>query len=191
MRFSLLACAALAIVSAPAMGLNYVESVSGDLSNNHASPTPLALTLGANTVGGRMGSNGVSVDPDIFSFTVSPGRSVNAIDLVTFAPVGSANGGSFFAISSGTSISSNDATQHLSNLLVNATGPLLPALATPSFGGPGIAGPLGPGTYTVWFQELATQVDYSFRINVVPEPATFALAGSALLLTLARRQSVR
>ena len=50
--FSVAVCALLA--AAPAKAIIFDEAVSGDLSNNPAAPTALALTLGSNSVIGTV-----------------------------------------------------------------------------------------------------------------------------------------
>ena len=190
LALSAVICTAFASSSTRASS-SYVESISGDLSNNSAMPTPLTFTPGANTVAGRMGipPGGVQ-DPDFFTFTIEPGTFLSAINVTQFTPDGSALGGSFFAIASGTSISTSNPGLHLSNRLVPGIGDILPGLAAfPIFGGTGLAAQPGAGPYTVWFQETATSVAYSlnFVVTPVPEPATLAVVFGASDLLLRRR----
>ena len=58
---------------------------------------------------------------------------------------------------------------------------VLDDLGNAIFGGTGFAGPLGPGTYTFWFQETTAGVDYALSLQVVPLPPAIWLLGSALL----------
>jgi len=182
---------ALALVSSAALA-GWTEAVNGDLSNENESPTPVSLALGNNLITGRMGVDPLAgvLDADIFTFTVPADATLTAIDLTVYVPSLVLGNGAFLAISSGTTIDSGEPNAHLSNLLVDAVGPLLPLLATPTFGGTGIPGPLGPGTYTLWFQETITTVDYQFNLVLtpIPEPATAIPAAVALTALAARRR---
>lgn len=191
-RLAALSVAFMALASSVTQASSsYIESVSGDLSNVAAAPTPLTFTPGSNTVAGRMGIPlGGAVDPDFFTFTIAPGTFLSQINLTQYMPDGNALAGSFFAIASGTSISTSNPTLHLSNRLVPGTGDILPGLAaSPTFGGTGLAAQPGAGTYTVWFQETATTVAYTldFVVTPVPEPTTLAVVFGASGLLLRRR----
>jgi hypothetical protein len=149
------------------------EAIQGDLSNNNNSPAALTLGLGVNSVKGTMGRDLPQnpVDRDMFTFTIAAGRALTSINVVTFTPTNQ----SFYAIAPGTSINDTDPATHLANTLVQHTGDILPQMALGSYsGGTGITDPLGPGTYTVWFQELSSVVTYQmdYTIVSVPEPAT-------------------
>jgi len=209
MKTTLLAAAAALCLSAslPAQLTNYVESISGDLSNLGTAPTFLNFDVGLNTVSGTMGRpNRTSpIDADIFTFSINPGEWVTSISILNFAPVAAPGfAGSFFAISGSNTIDLVNPSLHLSNRLINGTGEILPGLAAGAFSDTltgaqdqpptlGLTAPLGQGTYTIWFQELSTNVDYSIGVTVsaVPEPSTYALAGAGALTAMApwrRRQ---
>ncbi len=156
------------------------EAFDGDLSGNNLAPTVLTLGLGVNTIRGTMGRDLPQdpVDRDIFTFTIAPGRTLSSINVIVFTPTNQ----SFYAIAPGTTININDPATHLANTLVQHTGNILPQLALGSYsGGTGLTDPLGPGTYTAWFQELSSVVTYrmDYTIVAVPEPAT-ACIGLAL-----------
>jgi len=179
-------------VTAPATlhALNYNEAVSGDLSDNRLAPTPLTLTLGSNIISGTMGGDpgdGIPLDRDFFSFIIHPGQLLTSINVLEYTP----SGQSFYAISAGTSIDIESPSDHLANYLITGNGNILDDMALGSHsGGLGITDPLGPGTYTVWFQELASVVTYQmdYTIAAIPEPST-ALFGAALgLVAMARRR---
>jgi hypothetical protein len=182
----------------PSHALDYVESIDGDLtatiaSNIASAATPLVFDLGVNTVSGTMGADageGIPLDRDFFTFTLSPGQSLTSINMLAFSHVGQ----SFYAIAPGTSISLVSSAGHLSNVLITGTGEYLDDLDAGAYdGGTGLTAPLGPGTYTIWFQELASQVNYSTAYTVVPEPGTTLslLSGAATLLHLRRRRDRR
>lgn len=184
---------AILVAALPARAIDYIESINGDLTATIASeiassPTPLVFGLGVNTVSGTMGGDageGILLDRDFFTFTLAPGQTLTSINMLVFSPVGQ----SFYAIAPGTSISLISPAGHLSNVLINGTGEYLDDLALGAYsGGTGLTAPLGAGTYTVWFQELASVVTYSTSYTVVPEPSTItALAGGlGLLLGIGR-----
>lgn len=156
---------------------SWTESLHGDLSDLHTSPTPVPISLGDNLITGRMGSlPNFAFDADIFTFQVPFASILTSINLVQFEMLEDVGGGSFFAISAGTSIDPNSPSRHLSNLLIESPGELFPRLANPTYAGPGIRAPLPAGNYTLWFQELSTPVNYQFSLTlspvVIPEPST-------------------
>lgn len=170
------------------------EALNGDLSGNNLAPTALTLGLGVNTIKGTMGRDLPSdpVDRDMFTFTIPPGRALTSINVVVFTPTNQ----SFYAIAPGTSIDISDPTFHLANTLVQHTGDILSQMALGSYaGGTGITDPLGPGTYTAWFQELSSIVTYQmdYTIAAVPEPATVGMLTSLALFSVGtfRRKRVR
>lgn len=185
MRSSLLLCLAL-VAAAPAAraALTYNESVSGDLSNFGYAPTQLVFSEGINRIIGTMGG-GADADPDIFTFTIQPGQWLSSIYLGPMTP----QERSFYAIAAGPTINMTNATTHLGSYLTYDIGELMDDLYTGgSYGGTGFEIPLGAGTYTAWFQEISTRVDYEFAYTVIPEPGTSAalcaaaaLAGTVLL----------
>ncbi len=52
---------------------------------------------------------------------------------------------------------------------------------------------MGPGTYTIWFQEAGAEIGYDFAYTVVPEPAEYAAVSAVVLLAFVglRRQRRR
>ncbi len=191
-RLSLLAVASLFTTSS-ALALVYRENISGDLSSNHLAPTPLTFDVSVNRISGTMGGDpgeGIPLDRDFFKFTLAPGQALTSINVLQFDPQGQ----SFYAISGGPTIGITSPADHLSNVLVTGLGEILDDLDNGSYsGGLGLTAPLQPGTYTVWFQELASVVTYDFAYTVtsnvapVPEPGT-AIWGAALGISLALRR---
>lgn len=172
-----------------------------DLSDDGNAPTFLTFSDGHNIVEGSMGWNGVTLDADIWTFTVAAGYEVSEINLVTY------NGsnptfpnGHFMALASGSTINTTDATNHLSNGLwreeldinLNTKTDLLAILqAGPEFGGIGFTGNLQAGTYTFWVQDttdFVNQYCIDFVITPVPEPGSALLMGAASFLCLRRRR---
>jgi len=182
----LLGLTLFAAAPAARAALTYNESVSGDLSNLGSAPTQLVFSEGINRIIGTMGG-GSDADPDIFTFNIQPGQWLTSIYLGPMNP----QERSFYAIAAGRTINMTDATTHLGSYLTYDIGELIDDLAT---GGTGFEIPLGAGTYTAWFQEVSTRVDYEFAYTVIPEPGTSAalcaaaaLAGTVIL----RRKSAR
>lgn len=170
----LLLAALLPLASAAAAhaALDFNEAVSGDLSNLGSAPTPLTFSLGVNRVSGTMGGP-PEADPDIFTFTLQPGWQLTSIFLGPMNP----QERSFFGLAAGPTIDTTSSENHLASHLTYSIGELMPELALGgNFSGTGFTAPLGPGTYTAWFQEISARVDYTFEYTVVtiPEPASAA-----------------
>lgn len=161
----------------------YDESVLGDLSDSNLLPTAIALNNGANSIIGSI--NNSPLDRDFFTFDIGAGQSLTGFVLEQYD---STEDQSFLAIQSGPGISSlTDASALLGSALVGAFAgaqagdDVLDDLGAAFPGGAGFSGPLGPGTYTVWFQEVSAPVDYTFNLQVVPIPAAIWLMLSGLL----------
>ncbi len=183
----------MAAPSLPAQ-LVYREAIEGELSSDGASPTPVVFSLGQNVVGGRIGQASENpIDADIFTFTIAAGFELISIEVLTYDSSGFS--ASFFAISGSGTINRQDQALHLSNILISGPGEILPDLAAGSYSGGvlGLTSPLGPGAYTVWFQETAsTSIDYEigYTVSPVPEPTTalLAIVACASLGALRRRK---
>lgn len=177
------------------------EGLNGDLapapgasaSSPFGSATVLTFDLGVNRVKGTMGGDpgdGIPLDRDIFTVTIPVGQQISSIEVLTYTP----SGQSFYAISSGTTISLNNGATHLSNMLVKGSGQILPTLAAGAYnGGTGLSNPIPAGTYTIWFQETSSVVtyDFAYTVAVVPEPSTLALLAVALAGILTARKRFR
>ena len=206
---SVLHCCVFAIVSflvviPCAKATDYNESISGDLSNNQAVPTPLTLTLGSNAIIGSV--NGGTDSQDWITFTIQPGFVMSSY--VNAAYTSSDNQGftgfqfgSAFAGSPGAA-ASYAGYAHFGTGATNPSIPtstvgvdLLPLMANPSVaqGASGFTPPLAAGTYTFLIQQLGSATNYEFDATVsaaVPEPASLWLfaVGSVGLLALRRRK---
>lgn len=196
--FTPAACSLAALVIATpltAFASDYSEAVNGELSGAGDSPTAISLSLGLNTISGKMGRGAAlpgATDADIWTFNIGNGQQLSAVTFTRFSPGGSVVTGSFLAIAAGKSIAQNSAASHLSNMLVSSAGEVLGTLASQKqfsagFGSPagpsGVTSPLGAGDYTMWFQEAGqASVDYTitFDVQAVPEPSVFALGALGL-----------
>lgn len=177
----------LTISSSASAASVWIESGDGDLSGDSQAPTPLIFAVGENTIQGTMGTPFLGdLDRDIFQITLAPGQQLTSIVVDSITP----GQNSFFALAGGAKIDVFDGTAHLSNFLIGEPGEYFSRLAAPEFGGTGHTGPLGPGTYTIWFQETQSQRDYVMTYTVVPEPATLAMAALAVTCAgIARRRA--
>lgn len=178
-----LLAASLAGGSSQAAPVTYLESVSGDLPGN-GSLTILLLDVGVNTIRGLFGASNNELDLDSFAFIVPPGSEVVAATVRLTDVLGDVidtrwalwRGSSFF--SNGTFIEELFSTSPGSSSLLN--GPLAADIYNFSHSG------------FTWTFQGASQYTFSLTVQqaTVPEPASLALVGVALLLaTTARRRS--
>lgn len=171
------------------------ESIDGDLSTVPGTPTPVSFSTGSNTVSGTVVT---SADTrDYLTFTIGAGQTLDAIVLDDWAFTGTSNPGDrgFFAIFSGAvgalpAFNNHLYGNHLDQGLFPLGGDILPSTSGDGgLSGTGITVPVGPGTYTFLVQQTGTEdTQYSFDFQVVPEPASFALAGFALTFAVFRRK---
>jgi hypothetical protein len=179
----------------------YNESVSGDLSSNQASPTPVTLTLGGTA--SVIGTVGGTENQDWITITVPAGAQLTAITLVSYA---STDAQGFMGMQAGSSFvgspfaaGSYAGYAHFGTGAVNGALPptnlvganMLPIMADPTLaaGSTGMTSPLGPGTYTFLLQQLgAATTQYQFDFTLTPAPGAAALAGLAALRAVRRRR---
>ncbi len=167
----------------------YDELVDGELSGDNLNPTDLLVfDVGFNTVAGTV-VDALGNDPnvDVFTFDILEGTSLDGIFLNSF---NSTDNVAFIGIDDTDSFPFN--ASQLSNnpnqdefigglLFGNDVGVNLIDDIGNGFGS-GFTGPLGPGQYTVYLQQLTgATVDYEFGFAVsgVPEP------GSGIVLLVA------
>jgi hypothetical protein len=187
-----IAIPALAVLAAAAAAnVAYDESISGDLSNDGFTPTALGtLALGSNRVLGTLETQ-PDINPDYFTFEIAVGQQLVAIVLEQYSPNSGEEQQSFIALQAGPQVTSDfDTSVFLGATLIGALpgsaqgDDVLDDLGSPLFGGQGFTGPLGPGVYSVWFQETAEGISYALDLQVTPIPAPAAalgLAGLALI----------
>lgn len=183
------------LLSAPSLALavDWDEGLDGDLSSDQFAPTDFGiLAEGAHTVSGATEAD--TPDRDFWTFDIAPGTELASIVLNSYS--GPAGGGSFFAIEDGVGFSTlTDASGYLGTTLVGniagaqAGDDVLDDLGGALFGGAGFTGALGPGSYTLWFQETGDVTEYSFTLNVTPAPGAVALLGFAGLGAMRRRRA--
>jgi hypothetical protein len=165
------------------------EPSSGDLSNVGSTPTNVALTPGVNAIFAVTGGG----DRDYFRFTIGAGQTLTAITPVTYS---GADGRMFIGLQSGSQVTvdPNNASPgpllgytHFGPSSGNVGTNILASIGTGA-GSIGFTGALGPGTYSVWLQQLGSASTYQLNLTVTPAPsAGVLLAGGALVATRRRR----
>ena len=166
--------------------VNYVEANDGELSGDNLNPTDLSIFgIGTNTVAGTVvDALGTTPNVDVFTFDVAAGTELNGIFLNSFTSTDNVafiglNDTNTFPFDAPALSNSPDQSQFIGGLLfgANVGTNLINDIGNGNIG-TGFTGPLGPGEYTVYLQQLGgATVDYEFGFTVaVPEP------GSAILL---------
>ena len=160
---------------------NYNESISGDLSDDNFYPTFIWLTEGSNIVKGS--ASGEPFDQDFFTFEVPKGYAVEAIELVDYqwgdgSQTDFYYGDSLFAVTEGSFFASlsDDSTVSVVKLIDDAYGDsevgqdLLDPFVGTVNGDKGGDGSLGPGTYSILYQEFGANITadttYEFDIKL-------------------------
>ncbi len=148
------------LLAAPVTADDYTESIDGDLSDDPAAPTVLALSIGSNTVTGTVqeSDNIAGGDRDFITFTVPHGQTLTAINLAIW----DTNDNGFIAINDGATgfipgagtIGDFLAGTHVGT--GDLGDDLLEALQTRSLTTNALSVPsLGPGTYTFVIQQVS------------------------------------
>ena len=177
---------AVAVAAAPlARASNWDEATDGDLSDNRLAPSALLLTPGMNTVTGSV--IGTPSDIDYLTITVPTGYRLSSLDLLSFT---STDDLGFIGIQAGSTFTQpptgTDVTQLLgwAHFGPNAPAPYLEVLGTAP-GAIGFSGPLPAGPYTLWIQQVGTQlIGYEWGFGVTPLPAPEPAAAGLVLLGL-------
>ena len=182
--------AGLAMSSTAQAAVVYNEGTDGALSNDALLPSTVALSVGAHEVIGSV------VNPsdtrDYFTFTVAAGTVLEAIEVIDFTAVPTANF-SFYGITSGpTSVNpAADPDALLTGDLVGI-GDIGADLLEASVAGSTL-GSLVPGVYTLLIQQTGSEVN-SYHLNFVvvadpiPVPAAGLLFGTGAALVALRRR---
>ncbi|MEM1228533.1 MAG: PEP-CTERM sorting domain-containing protein [Planctomycetota bacterium] len=180
----------LGSVSTASAAVIYDESGDGDASNSAAAPTLIALALGDNEIIGTTGSG----DRDHFTFTIGASEAVTSFIITEFnGPEG--GGGHFFGFANGSTVPSAGSSFLISDLIANAEAPFnVLGASGGAFGGTGVPTELGPGDYSVLFNETAGgSVSYraSITVSAIPEPSSgfAALFVSAAWMVRRRRKT--
>ncbi len=166
---------------------DYNEQFLGDLSDNFQNPTAheffpgeLVLFNGSNVVeGSTVGGGNPPGDRDFFTFEVAEGFKVSNIILKAYES--DDNRDSYFALikdskfptltdDSDFLVSKGiDSAELNKDLLAPTVGN-----STGAAGRKGGPGELGPGTYSVWYQETGSDTDYAFDVELeATSPASY------------------
>jgi len=152
-----------------ARAANYFESSSGDLSGNGAAPTPLSLFHGSNILSATSGGG----DFDMLAITIPASHRLDTLALSNYT--GSSQ--SFAGIQTGNMWTAGTGFSVNAAALLGWThfGPaasgagvgqdILDNMAMGQ-GSAGFTPPLGPGVYTLLFQDTGGAVTYTMRFNV-------------------------
>ncbi|MEO1526516.1 MAG: PEP-CTERM sorting domain-containing protein [Planctomycetota bacterium] len=183
------------LVASTVTSLHDEDGGDGDLSGDRLAPTDVgALPIGVSTVTGLIFNIGVSTeDADIFTFQVGAGTQLDSMMINIDGDrhfLGFDDGPTIDGVASqlliARLIGSGDSG---SNLL---TDPIPPG---DDFGGQGVSGPLGEGSYTFWVQETALDdvwgYTVTFQTTAIPEPSSatmLAFAGTALIMRRRKRK---
>jgi hypothetical protein len=203
-RFILLGAMMVASLSAAtAFATNYDEAVSGDLSSNRLTPTPIALTVGSNLITATaMSANQPppTGDLDYFTITVPAGTRLTAINVNSTTTASLV----FFAVQAGATMTEPNVGTNPANLLgYTHFGPANGTVGTdildnlslgipPSPAPIGFTPPLPAGQYTFWYQETSStpttsQLNFVVTATPVPVPRSAIAASAAGLLLVALR----
>ena len=184
-------------------GTLWNSAVNGPPSTSGLAPTVLGpMTLGSNDIFGTVGTSATGVgEPNYFVVTVPTGFALSSITVLPGTEVGGSV--SFIGLEAGPQVTvSPDATSAAGLLGWWHYGPsdinnnILPLMGIPADGSTGFTGPLGPGQYSLWIQELSTgPFPYGFDLGLVstasvPEPGTLTtlMIGLAMLVPVLRRR---
>ncbi len=158
------------------------EANDGLLSSDNFTPTPVGqLQPGSNTITGTVDVSPF-IDPDFFTFEVPAGSTLTQIILTKYETT---QNSSFFGVEAGNEISDLYGFNLMGGALIggidgaNVGDNILDDISGSTIGNGSINGSLGPGTYSVWFQEQGGPVNYEFDFQTVPEPAysVFSIVG--------------
>jgi hypothetical protein len=182
------------------------SGTNGPLSSSGATPTPVTLSLGTNSVISSVGSaigtqNWITVHlPDglqlsqyvLASYTSTDGQGFTGFGSGTTFTASTISADSYLGYSHfGTTATNNGVPP--ANLVGSDLLPLM-ANNAPTGTSPGAQGftiPLAAGDYTFLIQQLGAATSYQFDFNVTaaPEPSGIVLAVGAGVLGLSRRRS--
>lgn len=168
------------------------EPLDGDFSDDYLAPTSVSFVPGLNQVLGFIaGENDTGgLDRDYYTFTIPAGFQLSEITLDSYF---SDDFQAFVGISAGTQFSVPPTTAGLGDPLgwllygnSQLGQNLLPLMGQ---NGQGFTAPLGPGSYTIWTQQIGPVTEYVFNFVVVPAPAGAAVLALPLLGLAARRRA--
>lgn len=158
----------LVALAVPAVAANHDESIDGDLSTNEMAPTPLALSVGGNTIIGTTGNPGV-VDRDYITFNIPAGHMLIGLNLHALTPnniaFASFNTGTTSFIPGGGTAALFLAGIHIDGGDVGTN--LMPLFVSESLTGNSLPTPdLGPGDYCFLIQQTSP-ITQSYSLELI------------------------
>ncbi|SNS31086.1 malectin domain-containing carbohydrate-binding protein [Tropicimonas sediminicola] len=167
----------------PVDSFNGTPATGDDFSNDNQNPDDVTLNLGANT----LVSSAENSDSDFITFEVQAGQQLTAINLLDFVNEGS--NAVFLGIQQGGTMPSQSDIENGSatldgGLVFNETqvgNDILPLLASNTVEGAGqptngLSLPLGPGVYTLWFNQNQDLTVSTLELVTEEIPASTAAA---------------
>ncbi len=160
-----------------AVAADHNEFSDGDLSDDPANPTPLAIDVGSNLITGE--ATDIPLDRDIVTLNVPAGVEITAIELTQFELITSpSDGGMLVALEEGSQITDLDSSAALRGFVIAGVAPgtepgddLLDDLG---------GAPLGEGPWTLWMQNTGSVTEYQLSVTAVSlAPPPNGPAGSA------------
>jgi hypothetical protein len=190
---SIILAGALLTIAAPApAAVIWDESIHGDLSSDHTTPSgPVNLALGSNELHGTT----ISGDRDYATIVVPAGLELSQLVVLELTGDNLA----FIALQAGSQVTDPGGADPAADLLGythvgssagNIGTDVLDDMSTAA-GAQGFTPPLPAGTYSVWIQETGgVEVTYGFDFVLTQVPAPGAL-GLFIVAGLARRRRRR
>ena len=156
----------------PLLPGNWDEGANGDLSDDHASPTPLVLNDGPNLV--VASQEGPGVDIDYFTFDVPAGKQLELMTLDNY--VSNGNNKAFIGIVQGSFFPKDAGSTKQADLLggkvygaAEIGQDLLPLMAGLN-GAIGFTPPLGAGSYSIWMNQTGAINTTTLRLVLTDAP---------------------
>lgn len=192
MTCRLLFCLLLAVGTLQAQVYLHNEFLDGDLSENHLSPTTLALSQGSSLLDYTVGE----FDTDLLTLHIPLGLQLDALILRNYQSADAGNVSFIGFQSNRTTLSGfpfggfTDPINYSLHGSLNQNENLLPRML--QLGG-SPAGPLQAGNYAFWMNETGTTANAVFEFQsseAIPEPRVSLLGMFGLVVLITRRGRV-
>ena len=180
--------AVVALAASAASAATFDQDYSPDID----APTDLGIfAVGITTVEGFViDAFGANADVDVFTFQIGAGRQLVSLFYdadTTNRPFIGIDAGAVFSEDPNSVGNPADAL-FIGGLVASPGQDILPLLGASGIG-QGFSGPLGPGAYTVFVQQIGNNpTNYSLVFEVVPAPSAGALAAVGALFAARRRR---
>ena len=149
-------------ISTAALAADHNEAVNGDLSDDPANPTPLAIDAGSNVITGD--ATDAPLDRDIVTLNVPEGLEITTIELTQFELISSpSDGGMLVALEEGSQITDLNSSAALRGFVIAGVNPgtevgddLLDDMG---------GAPLDAGAWTIWMQNTGSITEYQLTVT--------------------------